>query len=188
MKIDFSNWRLPGEGYEWQPVKTWQLVPWLIAYVLIMYTYRPGGARLLDAAYLVVHEAGHPLFSYLGAEILTVLGGTILQLLVPILLAITFAYRGHTLGTAFCGWAFFNSLTGVALYMGDARAKGLPLVAPGVASDEVEGHDWEYIFNWIGHGAINHDMQLARLTFFVAWVGMFAAIGWLVYMWRTNPE
>ena len=48
-----------------------------------------------------------------------------MQLLVPILLALSFAWRGHTLGTAFCGWATFNSLTGVAIYMMDARAKGL---------------------------------------------------------------
>jgi hypothetical protein len=188
VNVDFSNWRLPAEGYEWQPVKTWQLVGWLIAYALIMYTYRPYGARLLDAAYLVVHEAGHPLFSYLGSEIITVLGGTIFQLLIPALLALGFAWRGHTLGTAFCSWAVFNSLTGVAIYMADARARELPLVAPGMASDEIEGHDWNYIFNWLGHGMINEDTRLANITLIVAWIGMFTAIGWLIYMWRTNPE
>ena len=184
--MNLRELRVPAEGYQWQPVQTWQLVGWLVAYALIMWTYRPGGVRLLDAAYLVTHEAGHPLFSYAGWEILTVLGGTILQLLVPVLLALSFAWRGHTLGTAFCSWAFFNSLNGVSLYMGDARAKGLPLVAPGVASDEVEGHDWEYIFKWIGHGAINHDQQLAAITVAIAWIGMFACVGWLIWMWRQN--
>jgi hypothetical protein len=185
--LQLSDFRLPAEGYQWQPVKTWQLVGWLLAYSLIMWTYRPGGIRLLDAAHLVTHEAGHPLFSYTGSEILTVLGGTLLQLFVPVALAISFAWRGHTLGTAFCSWAFFNSLTNVSLYMGDARAKGLPLVAPGVASDEVEGHDWEYIFRWLGHGMIDHDQQLARITLWIAWLGMFAVIGWLVWMWRQDP-
>ena len=178
---------IPAEGYEWQSVKAWQLITWLVIYAALMWTYREMGAHILDAAYMVAHEAGHPLFSYLGVEIITVLGGTIMQLLVPILLALSFAWRGHTLGTAFCGWATFNSLTGVAIYMMDARAKGLALVAPGVASDEVEGHDWEYIFNWMGHGMIQHDQQLGHFTMWVAWAGMFAWVGWLVWMWRRYP-
>jgi hypothetical protein len=185
--MDLSELRLPAEGYEWQPVKTWQLVGWLIAYALIMWTYRPGGAHLLDAAHLVTHEAGHPLFSYTGSETLTVLGGTIFQLFIPAALALSFAWRGHTLGTAFCSWAFFNSLVGISIYMGDARDRVLPLVAPGVASDEIETHDWAYIFNWIGHGAINHDHQLAAITMTTAWIGMFGCVGWLLWMWRRYP-
>jgi hypothetical protein len=186
--VEIGNFSLPAEGYEWQRVKTWQLIAWLVIYAALMWTYREMGARILDAAYLVVHEAGHPLFSYLGVEIITVLGGTIMQLLVPILLALSFAWRGHTLGTAFCGWATFNSLTGVAIYMMDARAKGLALVSPGMASDdEGIGHDWEYIFHWIGHGMIQHDQQLGHVTMWIAWAGMFASIGWLVWMWRRYP-
>lgn len=179
---------IPAEGVEWQEVKTWQLVGWMAAYALIMWTYRPGGIRILDAAHMVTHEAGHPLFSYVGPEIITVLGGTLLQLLVPIMLLLSFAWRGHPLGVTFCAFAFFNSLTGVAMYMGDARSKGLPLVAPGVASDEVEGHDWEFIFKWIGHNSIMHDQQLAAITAWIAWAGMFAAIGWLVWMWKSSES
>ena len=185
--MELSDFHLPADGYEWQPVKTWQLAGWLIAYALIMMTYLPGGVRILDAAHMVTHEAGHPLFSYTHSEFLTVIGGTFLQLFVPAALAVSFAWRGHTLGTAFCGWAFFNSLVGVSIYMGDARDRAIPLVSLGVASDEVEGHDWAYIFDWIGHGAIMHDRQLASITLFIAWAGMLAAVGWLIWMWRTNP-
>ena len=84
--MELGKLSIPADGREWQPVKTWQLITWLVIYAALMLTYREMGARILDAAYLVVHEAGHPLFSYLGVEILTVLGGTIMQLLVPILL------------------------------------------------------------------------------------------------------
>jgi hypothetical protein len=176
---------IPAEGYEWQPVKSWQLGTWLVFYALLMWTYRPGGISILDAAYLVVHEAGHLLFSYTGGEFITVAGGTIMQLLVPLLLALSFAWRGHTLGTAFCGWATFNSLIGVSIYMQDARSKGLALVSPGVASDEVEGHDWDYLFSHLG--LLQHDIAIGRFTMMIAWAGMFACIGWLVWMWRQNP-
>lgn len=185
--MELSDFHLPADGYEWQSVKTWQLAGWLVAYACIMYTYLPGGVRILDAAHMVTHEAGHPLFSYTGSETLTVMGGTIFQLFIPAALAIGFAWRGHTLGTAFCMFAFFNSLVGVSIYMADARAHDLPLVSLGVASDEVEGHDWTYIFNWIGHNALAHDTQFGNITLFVAWAGMVAAIGWLIWMWRTNP-
>lgn len=180
-----GNLEVPAEGYQWQPVKTWQLSGWLLAYALLMWSYRAGGMRILDGAYLVVHEAGHPLFSYSGSEWLTIAGGTFLQLFVPAALAASFAWRGHTLGTAFCSWALFNSLTNVAIYMMDARSKGLPLVAPGVASDEVEGHDWDYLFSSVG--LLQHDITIGRATMFLAWVGMFVCAGWLIWMWRRYP-
>jgi hypothetical protein len=176
---------IPADGYEWQPVKTWQLAIWLIIYALLMWTYRPLGVKVLDAAYLVTHESGHLLFSYLGSEFLTVAGGTIMQIVVPFLLALSFAWRGHTLGTAFCGWGVFNSLPGVAIYMKDARARAIPLVSPGVASGEVEGHDWNYLFSHLG--LLQHDITIGNITMAIAWIGMFTCVAWLIWMWRQTP-
>ena len=69
--------------------------------------------------------------------------------------------------------------------MGDARDKALPLVSLGVASDEVTGHDWEYIF---GHmGLLQHDRQIAAVTLGLAWIGMLAVVGLLFWM-LTRPQ
>ena len=136
MRIPF-----PHPDHEWQPVSKAAVIGWGLFYLVAMYLYRPSGAHFLDAAHLITHESGHLLFSYLGNETITVMGGTILQLLAPLLLAASFAWRGQTLGTAFCMWGFFNAMIPMGVYMSDARAKGLPLVAPGMVSDEITGHD-----------------------------------------------
>ena len=49
----------------------------------------------------------------------------------PALLAVSFAVRRELPGTAFCAFAFFHSLTGVATYMADALRLELPLVTVG---------------------------------------------------------
>jgi hypothetical protein len=135
----------------------------------------------------VTPEAGLPLFGYLGNETIMVWGGTIMQLLVPCLLAVSFAWRGQTAGAIFCAFFFFENFIGIALYMGDARDKSLPLVSLGVASDDVTGHDWEYIF---GHlGLLQHDRQIAAVTRAAGWIGMLAVVGLLVWMlMKTRTE
>jgi hypothetical protein len=69
--------------------------------------------------------------------------------------------------------------------MGDARDKAIPLVSPGVASDEVTGHDWDYILSHLG--LLEHDRQLAAVTRVVGWVGMLAVVCLLVWMLMRKP-
>jgi hypothetical protein len=176
---------LPHPDYRWQPVSKIAVAGWTLFYLWAMYTYW-NGPIFLQNVHLVSHEAGHLLFSYTGNQTITVLMGTGMELAVPLALAISFAWRGHTLGTAFCLWMFFNAFIGIGIYMADARDKALPLVSPGMASDEIEGHDWEYIFNWLG--VIKHDIAIGRFTKAIGWVGMALVVGWLIYMWRRSEE
>jgi hypothetical protein len=120
------------------------------------------------------------LFGYLGNETIMVWGGTIMQLLVPLGLSIAFAWRGQTAGAIFCLFFFFENLIGIALYMGDARDKAIPLVSPGVASDEVTGHDWEYIFSHLG--LLEHDRQIGAFTRVLGWIGMLSVVMLLVWL------
>ncbi|HEY1937556.1 MAG TPA: hypothetical protein VGJ33_06460 [Candidatus Angelobacter sp.] len=73
------------------------------------------------------------IFSSAGGRNSRALGGTLLQLIVPAALAVSFAVRQELPGTAFCAFAFFHSLTGVATYMADALRLELPLVTVGAA-------------------------------------------------------
>jgi hypothetical protein len=179
------NLPVPGPFYKWQEVGKVGVACWCIFFAWTFYMYW-SGTPYLQNAFLIPHEAGHLLFSYSQNETLTIFGGTILEVTVPFLLLASFAWRGHTYGTAFCGYMFFTSFQGVGIYMADARARALPLVSPGVASDEIEGHDWAYIFNWFG--VIQRDVQIGNFTRAIGYIGMVAMVAWLVYMWRRSEE
>ena len=83
----FEHYRQP-----WRSLSRPALMAWLVFYVLfLLYAWSGrGGFLMIDNVNLIVHEAGHLLFSYLG-HTLMIWGGTILQLFVPLALAVYFA-------------------------------------------------------------------------------------------------
>ena len=145
----------------WKPVSRPALVAWLIFYVWFLgYAFSAhGGYLFIDSANLVVHEGGHNLFSWFG-HTLMLWGGTLLQWLVPFLLAIYFFTQRQTTGFVFCLFFFFENWLYTATYMADARAQVLPLVTTG-DSDFVE-HDFFAIFSSLG--VLNHDTQIAAVV------------------------
>jgi hypothetical protein len=174
--------RLP--EIEWKPVSLTQLVAWMIFYVLLLFylALHWGELTLLDNLHLPIHEGGHLLFGWLG-ETLGLWGGTLLQLLVPALLAASFAVRRELPGTTFCAFAFFHSLTGVAAYMADALRLELPLVTVGAIADEAQ-HDWVRIFSSLG--LLPHAIQIGNITRLIAWAGMVGSVAWLG--WRQHRQ
>ena len=188
--IDFTAMQLPvpGSDYQWQRLQRWAIICWLAFYLLfLLHAYHQhGGQTWFDAANLVTHESGHLLFGYLGNETIMVWGGTIMQLLVPFLLATSFAWRGQTAGVIFCSFFFFENFIGIALYMADARARNLPLVSPGMASDEITGHDWNYIFSHLG--LLAYDTRIADVVRIAGWLGMLGVVGVLVWMLAQQEQ
>jgi hypothetical protein len=171
--------RLP--EIEWQPVSRAQFIGWTIFYVLLLFylTANWGQLTLLDNIHLPIHEGGHLLFGWLG-ETLGLWGGTLLQLIVPALLAMSFALRRELPGTVFCVFMFFHSLTGVATYMADALRLELPLVTVGAVADEAQ-HDWVRIFSSLG--VLPHAIQIGNFTRLVAFAGMAGTVVW--FAWRN---
>jgi len=92
-----------------------------------------GQLTLLDNVHLPIHGRRASPFWLAGRDA-GALGGTLLQLIVPAALAVSFAVRRELPGTVFCAVAFFHSLTGVATYMADALRLELPLVTVGAAA------------------------------------------------------
>jgi len=76
---------------DWRPVSRHSVAAWLFFYVgFLVYAFTKHGDFLfIDLANLVVHEGGHLLFGWFGPT-LGLWGGTILQWLVPLLLAAYF--------------------------------------------------------------------------------------------------
>ena len=170
---------------EWQPLSRTSFVAWLIFYLLVLLflALHFGQPTLLDNLHLVTHEAGHLLFGWLD-ETPGLWGGTLLQLLVPALLTIAFVARREIPGVVFCIFAFFHSLSGVAIYMSDALRRELPLVTVGAPAEEAD-HDWVRIFSQLG--VLPHAIEIGNIFRLIAWMGMLAAVAWLCWQyWRQE--
>jgi hypothetical protein len=161
---------------DWRPISRWAVTAWVIFYVLfLIYAFHMhGGYLFIDSANLVVHEGGHLLFRWFGPT-LCLWGGTILQWLVPLLLAAYFFHERQPAAFVFCAFFFFENWLYTATYMGDARAMVLPLVTTG-DPDYVE-HDWNTIFSSLG--VLPYDTRIAAIVRFLGWCGMLACVGWL---------
>jgi hypothetical protein len=143
---------------DWDPVPKAALAAWLIFYSLFLYQAARGQGILLlmDGVFVPIHEGGHLLFRFFG-EFVSVAGGTILQLLVPVLLASYFLFHRQAQGVAFCLFFMLEQLLPISTYMADARAQDLPLLTIGDAEGVI--HDWNYLFGKLG--VLDHDIQIA---------------------------
>ncbi len=144
------------------------------------------GDSILHLPNLVFHEAGHVIFGFFG-RFMTVLGGSLLQFLVPVILAGAFLRQRNVFGAVVCTWWAGQNLLDLAPYIADARALQLVLLG-GKTGAEVEGHDWEFILTQLGWLHLDRTLGLA------AWRGglviMFAALVWgAIYLarHRENP-
>lgn len=175
---------LPGPDYEWQQLSLAALLAWLAFYVFILFRlWRSDDGIMIDNVNLIVHESGHLLFGYLGRTI-GIWGGTIMQLLVPAALTVSFAWRGQIYGAGFCGFFFFENFLGIARYMADARTMLLPLVT--VGEPATNPHDWWNIFHQLG--LLNYDTRIAAVVRSLGWAGMLAVMGWMVWMYREQQN
>jgi hypothetical protein len=111
----------------------------------------PGTYRLMDGVDLAIHEAGHVFFAPFG-EFVGFLGGTLLQLLMPLAFFGHFLYRGDRFSAYVVLWWVAQSLWNVSVYVADARAQALPLVGGGE-------HDWAYILGRLD--LLPHDTAIA---------------------------
>jgi hypothetical protein len=159
----------------WKPVSRFALAAWLVFYILFLgYAYSAhGGFLFIDMPNLIVHEGGHNLFGWFGPT-LGLWGGTLLQWLVPFLLATYFFTRRETAGFVFCLFFFFENWLYTATYMADARAQVLPLVTTG--DPEFAKHDFNAILSSLG--VLNYDTTIAAVVRTLGWLGMIAVVIW----------
>src|SRR5574337_1053909 len=130
---------------DWQPVSKPARTAWLVFYALFLIYAFASRSRFLiiDYVFVPIHEGGHLLFGWFG-QTLGVMGGTLLQLGVPLAVAVYFVFERHITGTTFAAFFFFENLLNVATYMADARAQALQYVT--VGDPDFAEHDWTYMF------------------------------------------
>jgi hypothetical protein len=158
----------------------------VLAFFLIYAALDRSGFLFLDFANLAIHEVGHPLFGIFSNEnqigfgyTLMILGGTLLELIVPAACATYFFFRREPTGTAFCSFWFFENFLYIGTYMADARTLALPLVGSG-------DHDWEILFTtW---HLMLHDQQIGHATRILGWLGMLVAAAWFAHQSFRQSE
>ncbi len=99
----------------------------------------PGTYRFLDRVDLVFHEAGHVFFGFFG-EFIGILGGSLMQVLVPAVIVVYFIIHRQVYSAAVTMFWVGQSLFNVSVYAKDARARVLPLLG-----DDISAHDWHNI-------------------------------------------
>ena len=119
----------------------WSVVLGLAA---LYYLWNRGDYGILDAFELVLHEAGHVFFAPFG-EFIRMAGGTLMQLLVPIMLVWGFFKGSYLPGVQFSLFLLGHSLLNVSVYAQDARAQLLPLVG-----GKHVRHDWNWMLSTAG--------------------------------------
>jgi len=94
----------------------------------------------LDNVNLLFHEAGHVIFGIVGNEFVMFIGGTIMQLIAPIIVVLHFRKEKSDAGEIFGWWWLGQNLVNVAVYVADANRQVLELLGYGQ-------HDWNYLLS-----------------------------------------
>jgi len=151
------------------------LAAWGVSFMFTPISGEAFGESFMHLINLPFHEAGHIFFSPFGS-FMGVLGGTLGQLLIPLIVAASFALRGDRFAVSVGLWWLGQSFMDCAPYIDDARAGQLMLLG-GVTGSETEGyHDWENILTSLG--MMKYDHIIARIFFGCGLLIMLAALLW----------
>jgi hypothetical protein len=128
---------------------------------------------ILHLTVILFHEAGHVFFAPFG-EALRVAGGTLGQLLVPLMCAVALHRRGDNFGAAIA--AAWMALSGMdaAVYAYDAADPVLPLIGGGTGADSF--HDFIFLFE--RYGQLGHARGWAIAMKALSAIALFAALAW----------
>lgn len=119
------------------------------------------------------HEFGHLFFGLFGGEWLTIAGGSLMQLIVPVGAAVVMVATPvkDWFGAVACGTWLAASLADLSVYIADARAQELDLVS---FSPDASGHDWHYLLRVAG--LLRQDLAIARAVRFGAALLLVATV------------
>ena len=123
---------------------------------------------------LIFHEAGHVILGIFG-RFVGVLGGSLFQFALPLIIAGAFLRQGDRFAAAVCTWWAGQNLLDVAPYIADARTLQLVLLG-GRTGAEVEGHDWEYLLTQMS--LLHVDRTIGLATHRAGLVVMASALLW----------
>jgi hypothetical protein len=130
---------------------------------------------------LPFHEAGHIVFRPFG-RFMTSLGGSLGQLLMPLICLIAFLITARdTFAASFALWWLGENFMDLAPYINDARSLTLPLLGGNTGNSSPYGfHDWEFILK--ESGLISYDHVLANSSHILGTILMIISFLWAGYI------
>lgn len=154
---------------------------------LILMDHREGeiARSFLHRPLLVFHEAGHVFLMPFG-EWMTVFGGTLVQLLMPVIMAGALLLKnGDRFGAALGVWLLGVSCLDVAPYMYDALHPQLMLL--GGRTGEDGPHDWIYLLSSLG--LLHRAQSLGTLTHHLGALIVVGSSVWAAWeAWNSEME
>ena len=149
---------------------------WRVVLTVVLAVYgwlclrSPGSYRWLDSLDLAIHETGHLVFAPFG-ETIAMLGGTLLQLLLPAAFVVALWRSGDRHGATVPLWWLGQNCWNISVYIKDARTQALPLVGGGE-------HDWAFLlgqWDWL-----DRDLSIGGAVYFagVLLYGASVILGW----------
>jgi len=146
------------------------------------------GESFMHNINLPFHEAGHLLFSPLG-KFMGVLGGSLLQLIIPAICMGVLLKKGDAFGSSLTLWWFAQNFIDIAPYINDAHSQELMLLG-GVTGRDVPGfHDWNNILGTLG--LLKFDHVVASMSHYLGIVLMLASFCWggyILYLQYKNLD
>ena len=154
----------------------------IIAAVFTVYflwcAYQPENAVFTHLINLPIHEAGHILLRIFG-EFMGIAGGSLLQIIVPIVFFGYFVYHKKPFSAAIVLFWVGNNFLDVYVYANDAQVMQLPLLS-GLTGAEGGFHDWNYLLSETN--LLDKTYLIAKILRFTGTViTVAAAIGAFVY-------
>lgn len=164
------------------------LVLWSWKFIFASVASNTAGSSFLHLVNTPFHEAGHVIFRPFG-RLITSLGGTLGQLLMPLICTVVFLMQTRDTFAAAVGlWWFGENFLDIAPYIADARAGVLPLLGGNTGNSSPYGfHDWEFILTETG--LLGYDQIFARMAHGIGSALMILALTWAGYLlWKTYNE
>lgn len=132
----------------------------IILPIIVYFVYNHGNYIFIDTADLVIHEAGHFFFMFFGKYIYT-LGGTLMQIILPSIIAWYFFRNSYRTGVQFSLLWLGQNFINISVYAADAQARKLPLLG----GNKVY-HDWHYLLGEIN--LLQYDYAVGYFFFGIA--------------------
>ena len=143
----------------------------------------PEASGLFGGITFGAHEFGHLFWSFLG-QFMGVAGGTLNQVLIPVLAGVLLYSHRDYFGLTAAGAWLASSLAHMARYIADARAGDLDLVSFG--EDAI--HDWTWMLGRFG--VLQHDLAIAGLVRDLSGLVLLLSVGfgaWLCLVMARTP-
>ena len=152
-----------------------KIITVLFAIYAVWCLIHPADWHFIDTVNLFIHEGGHFVFMPFGM-FLYILGGSLMQILMPFLFVIYFYYQQQYASSAVCLFWMGESVLNVAVYAGDAVRMQLSLL---FGDDSI--HDWNWLLIYTGQ--LHHTIGIAFAIKLIGLLLVTASIVWI--MWAT---